>query len=204
MLIAGSDLSRARALFLEAAAQGVPEAKRGMGFMLNSGVGGPKDLAEANAYFQSAMEGGDSYAAYNLAVNVKVGAGAKPDLKKYMDLLRFAAREGLPEACALLGDELSAVDRDVEAFQWYLRAAKSGHAPAMFVVGCWYRGGIGTQVDGVQAIRWFLSMLDRGNADGIHQANDLARYMTADQVREGGRLAGREVEAELLIGSHGQ
>ncbi|MCX4745889.1 sel1 repeat family protein [Kitasatospora sp. NBC_01287] len=190
-------------LFSEAAALGVPEAMRGMGFMLTRGIGGSKDLVQANSYLGKAVEGGDSYAAHNLAVNYKKGDGVEPDRQEYLRLLRIAARAGVPEACALLGDELSAVDQDAEAFQWYLRAAASGHAPAMFVAGCWYRGGVGTSVDGVQAIRWFLSMLDRGNADGIHQAIDLARYMTADQVREAGRLAGREADAELLLRRRG-
>jgi TPR repeat protein len=199
LLITDSDIIRARSLFSEAADLGVPEAKREMGFMLINGIGGPKDPAQANSYLRSAVECGDSYAAYNLAVNYRKGDGVEPDPQEYLRLLRIAAEGGVPEACALLGDELSAADQDSEAFRWYLRAAISGHAPAMFVVGCWYRGGVGTPVNGVQAIRWFLSMLDRGNGDGIHQGLDLARYMTADQVREAGRLAGREADAELLL-----
>jgi hypothetical protein len=62
-----------------------------------------------------------------------------------------------------------------------------------------FRDGIGTIADPIQAVRWFLSPLDRGNGDGIHEAIELASSMTIDQIREAGRLSGYSDEAELLI-----
>jgi hypothetical protein len=59
---------------------------------------------------------------------------------------------------------------------------------------------MGTEPDPVQAVRWFLGMLDRGNGDGVHDAIELAKHgMTDEQIRDAGRLATRPVEAEALI-----
>ncbi|MDX2677064.1 hypothetical protein [Streptomyces soliscabiei] len=46
--------------------------------------------------------------------------------------LRVAAELGIPEACAVLGDQLARKGSDEESLAWYVKAAESGHAPAMF------------------------------------------------------------------------
>ncbi|MFF4738195.1 tetratricopeptide repeat protein [Streptomyces sp. NPDC001262] len=199
LLDTGSDPARAARLFGEAAEAGVVEGKRGIGFMLNSGVAVHRDPVKANQLFLEAANGGDGYAAYNLAVNYYNGHGVGRNAREFMRWLRCASERGIPEACALLGDKLSAQGHDEEALSWYVSAAESGHAPAMYVAGCWYRDGTGVDADPVQAVRWFLTMLDRGNADGIHEAIQLARGMTEAQVREAGRLARREADAVLLM-----
>ncbi|MGW8329912.1 tetratricopeptide repeat protein [Streptomyces sp. NPDC055897] len=199
--IALDHASHAEALqfFRQAAASDVAEAKRGLGYMLTNGIGVQKDAIEANRLFLEAAEAGDGYAAYNLSVNIYNGDGVRRNAREFLRWLRFAAESGIPEACAFLGDRLSSQGHMDEALRFYVRAANSGHAPAMFVSGCRYRDGIGTEADSIQAIRWFLSMLDRDNGDGIHPALELTRTMTVEQVREAGRLAGREEDAEALI-----
>lgn len=201
LLGAQADLSRAQRLFREASDAGIPEGKRGLAFMLMNGVGSPKDPTSANRLFMEAAEAGDGYSAYNLAVNYYNGVGVHRNAREFLRWLQRAANDGIPEACALLGDTLSAQHKDQEALECYVRAASSGHAPAMFVAGGMYRDGVGTEPDRVQAVRWFLTMLDRVNGDGVHEALQLAPSMSADEIREAGRLAGRPEDAELLIRS---
>jgi TPR repeat protein len=102
-------------------------------------------------------------------------------------------------ACAVLGDQCAKKGLDGESLQWHVRAAKSSHVPAMLVEARCYRNGLGTAVDLVQAVRWLLAPLDRGNGDGIHEAIELASSMTIEQIREAGQLSGHSDEAELLI-----
>ncbi|MEU7166295.1 tetratricopeptide repeat protein [Streptomyces morookaense] len=200
LLDTASNPARVVRLFSEAAEAGVAEGKRGLGFMLNSGAAVQQDPVRANRLFLEAANSGDGYAAYNLAVNYYNGHGVGRNAREFMRWLRCASERGIPEACALLGDKLSAQGHDEEALSWYVRAAESGHAPAMYAAGCWYRDGTGVAAEPVQAVRWFLTMLDRGNANGVHEAILLARQMTEEQVREAGRLAGRESDAVLLMG----
>ncbi|MFF7204813.1 hypothetical protein [Streptomyces sp. NPDC008141] len=55
------------------------------------------------------------------------------------------------------------------------------------------------QADSVQAVRWFLGMLDMPSFDGIHEIFSMAPSLTDEQIRRGGRLAGRDDEAEKII-----
>ncbi|MFD7631843.1 hypothetical protein ACFV7Q_38565 [Streptomyces sp. NPDC059851] len=112
-----------------------------------------------------------------------------------------AAGDGLVDAGAVLADRLSGLDRDEEALVWYLWAAERGHVGAMNAAACWYRDGFGTAPDPVQAVRWFFIMLAHGNADGVHEAIQLAKtgVLDEDQIREAGRLAADPGAAEALI-----
>ncbi|MFE9627025.1 tetratricopeptide repeat protein [Streptomyces sp. NPDC006527] len=200
LLDRGEGLGRAADLLEEAAQAGAVEGLRELGFMLNDGIGVPADPVRANDLFRRAAEAGDGYAAFNLAVNFYRGHGTGKNAREFTKWLQVAADLGIPEACAVLGDQFAIKGREEEALRWYVRAAKSSHAPAMLAAALRYRDGVGTAADPVQAVRWFLSMLDRGNGDGIHDAIQLARSMTLDQVREAGRLSGHPDEAESLIG----
>ncbi|WP_329266893.1 tetratricopeptide repeat protein [Streptomyces sp. NBC_01451] len=199
LLERGEQLSRAASLLETAAGGGVVEGMRELGFVLAGGVGTAADPGRANDLYRAAAEAGDGYAAFNLAVNYYRGHGAGKNFREFAKWLQMAGELGIPEACAVLGDQCAKKGLDGESLQWYVRAAKSSHVPAMLVAARRYRDGVGTAVDLVQAVRWLLTPLDRGNGDGIHDAIELASSMTIEQIREAGQLSGHSDEAELLI-----
>jgi TPR repeat protein len=183
-----------------AARAGHPAARRTLGFMYSTGRGVEADAFQAEVLFTAAAKAGDAYAAFNLAGMHITGDVRVRDHDECLRLLRQAVGGGVTEAAAVLGDRLAAVDEDAEALNWYLYAARRGHAGSMFAAGCWYRDGLGTEPDPVQAVRWFLAMLDSGNGDGIHEAIRLVKQgMTDEQIRTAGQLADRTSEAETLI-----
>ncbi|MFI9616822.1 tetratricopeptide repeat protein [Streptomyces sp. NPDC052023] len=173
---------------------GNPAGQRTYGYMLVEGIGVEQDPGAAAEMFHAAAEGGDRYAAFNLAQQTA-------DDGESLRLLKRAAEQGLAEAGAVLADRLSEVDRDEEAMSWYLWAAERGHTGAMYAAGCWYRDGFGVQPDPVQAVRWYFTMFDHGDGNGIHDAIQLAKAgaMTESQIREAGQLAGLPAAAESLI-----
>jgi uncharacterized protein len=183
-----------------AAAAGSAQAKRTLGFMYERGLGVEKDLRRAVDLWRDASEHGDGYAAFNLAGLHAGGVVPLADEDECLHLLTLAAQGGVAEAGALLADRLAAADRDEEALTWILWAAERGFVDAMFAAGCWYRDGIGTPRDVVQAMRWFLTMFDHGSGDGVHEAIQLAKAgMTDQQIREAAHLAGREADGEITI-----
>jgi uncharacterized protein len=183
-----------------AAAAGSAEAQRTLGFMYERGIGVEQDSRHAAELWRQASRRGDGYAAFNLAV--LHGKGELPLIpeEECDHLLVLAAERGVIQAGAVLGNRLASVDRDEEALAWYLWSAERGEPGSMFAAGCWYRDGIGTPRDPVQAMRWYFTMLDYGNGDGIHQALELAKSgVTDEQIREAARLAGRPDDAEATI-----
>ncbi|WP_432021419.1 hypothetical protein [Streptomyces sp. 1222.5] len=91
-----------------AAEAGLPAGQRTYGHILATGLGVEEDLAQL---FRAASEGGDAYAAFNLAQLVD-------DPAESLRLFEIAAREGIVAAGAVLADRLSALDRDEEALGW--------------------------------------------------------------------------------------
>lgn len=199
LLERGEQLPRAASLLQVAAHAAVVEGMREFGFVLAEGIGVAPDPVRANELYRAAAEAGDGYAAFNLAVNFYRGHGTGKNFREFAKWLQVAGDLGIPEACAVLGDQYAKKGLDSESLRWYRRAAESSHVPAMLTIARCYRDGIGTPADPVQAIRWFLTPLDRGNGDGIHDALDLANAMTVEEIREAGRLSGHPGEAELLI-----
>ncbi|GAA4607992.1 hypothetical protein GCM10023107_84340 [Actinoplanes octamycinicus] len=178
-------------LLAVSAAENDPVAQRSYAFLLQEGTGVEKDREQAAALFRAAAEAGDAWAAFNMASVL----GDHPDAVRW---LRAAAENGIGAAYPALGDRLSALDQDEEALSWYVRAAEEGHQGAMRAAADWYRDGYGGPVNLVQALRWYLKLLDLGSGDGIHQAHSIVSRMTVDEIHEAGRLSGRYTEAEAF------
>ena len=190
--VALGELGAALGGLTQRADQGDPIAQRTLGFVLQHGVGTASDRGRAAELYRAAAASGDPWAAYNLGVLAGRSAESIP-------WLRLAAEGGLVPAFPALGDRLSDHDLDEEALQWYVKGAEAGDKGSMFAAACWYRDGFGGPVDLVQALRWYLAMLDIGSGDGIHEAHQIAPAMSDDQIRAAGRLAGRITDAEIFL-----
>ncbi|MFF3403784.1 tetratricopeptide repeat protein [Streptomyces sp. NPDC002659] len=185
--------------FRKAAEAANNEARRSLGYLLIEGAGVEKDVRAAEELFRLGASDGDAVAQYNLAVLLLDEFPQPADLNEVVPLLESAAGAGIEEAATRLGDELEAVGDDGGALRWYEVAADSGHIDAMFAVGSRYRDGVGVDSDNVQAVKWFLRMLELPSFDGIHEILALAPSMADEEIRLGGRLAGRDAEAEKII-----
>lgn len=178
----------------KAADAGLASGQRTYGHMLVMGLGVDKDPEHARELFRAAAESGDTFAKFNLAQLVD-------DPEEALPLLESAARDGIVVAGAHLSDRLCDLDREEEALSWCVWAAERGHAGAMEAAAHRYRDGAGTARDPVQALRWFLAMLARGDGDGVHEAVQMVKAggVSEEQIREAGRLAGDSEAAEALI-----
>lgn len=191
----------ARGWFESAAQRGDAAAKRSLGHLYANGLGVRQNLAKAAALFREAAADGDPFAMFNLASLNDRADGAYTTFDETLRLLEGAAAARIPVAMAKLGDMLARVDRDGESVKWYLNAAELGHVGAMYALGCWARDGVVGPPDNVQAVRWFLRMVQTGDNEGIQHAFKLARVMPATDVREAARLAGRPDLGEALLES---
>ncbi|WP_143175440.1 tetratricopeptide repeat protein [Cryptosporangium aurantiacum] len=185
------DPVRGAELLTTSSAEGDPVATRTLGYLVQHGLGTPADADRAVALYRAAAEAGDALAAYNVGMLHGASPAAVPWLLQ-------AADAGIVPAYAPLGDRLGEQDRDEEALRWFVRGASAGDPGCMFAAACWYRDGFGGPVDRVQALRWYLAMLDAGNGNGIHEAHGLVPHMSVDEIHEAGRLSGRLLEADLF------
>lgn len=182
-----------------AAEAGHPAGLRTYGFMVQKGMGEEASESRAIELYQAAAAKGDGYAAFNLAVLARAAKVKFITHNECIRLLEQAANSGIVPAGARLGDELAAVDRDEEALTWLVWAAERGHDGAMNAASDWFRDGVGTAADNVQAMRWLLPLTAKLNMDAVHKAHQLGELMTDEQIREAGQLSGHAVEAETTV-----
>ncbi|GAA0221257.1 tetratricopeptide repeat protein [Cryptosporangium japonicum] len=181
------DVPGGTALLAGAADDGDPVARRSLGSLVQS-----TDPARAAHLYRLAAEAGDGIAAFNVGLLAEEPAEA-------IRWLRSAAEQGITPAYAHLANRLSALDEDEEALRWYVRGATAGEKGCRFAAACWYRDGFGGPVDLVQALRWYLALLDVGSGDGIHEAHLIVPRMSAEEIHEAGRLSGRRLEADEFV-----
>lgn len=181
-----------------AAAAGHAVGLRTLGFMLVRGRGVEQDRERAVELFRAAAAKGDAYGAFNAALTQGEG-DCRAEREEYLRLLTQAADGGIAQAAAVLGDELAADMRNEEALSWYVRAAENGHAGAADVAADWYRDGVGTEADPVQAMRWLLVLTAQLNVDAVHRAHRLGARMADEAILEAGRLADQPIEAQSMV-----
>lgn len=185
--------------FRMAAEAGNSSGQRGLGHMMANGIGMEQNLSEAVRLFSAAAESGDSIAAFNLGSMYLKGIGIASNEVRAVELLRRAEVAGVPAAAALLADWYADRQEYVEARRLYVNAANGGIPSAMLTLGEWYSSGIGGEVDKIEAVRWLLKLLEIGDGDGIHDAIQIARTMTDDEIYEAASRAGRKADAAALI-----
>ncbi len=191
------DPSAAARWFERTSAAGSAVGKRSLGHLYANGLGVPQDTARAEALLQAAADGGDAYARFNL-VQLRWGQG---DPREAVAHLRAAGEGGVEEAYAPLGDLLAALGDDAGALRAYGEGAARGDTTAMHMTARWLRDGTAGAPDREAALVWFFRMLGEGDADGVHEAIEMAKSMTDEQIRRAGERAGRTAEAEAMIGT---
>jgi TPR repeat protein len=77
---------------------------------------------------------------------------------------------------------------DAEAFAWFLRAGKGGHAEAQTVLGFLHAYGVGTQENIFQAYFWFSLAATQANPAVAASRDKMARSLSAAQRAEVDRL----------------
>ncbi len=92
-------------------------------------------------------------------------------------------------------DQGQGVPQDyAEAVRWYRKAAIQGFASAQSILGSMYGEGLGVTQDYVQAHMWLnlAASHESGDAQKRDSAvrDEIAGYMTVEQVSEAQRLAG--------------
>ncbi|MFJ6166015.1 tetratricopeptide repeat protein [Micromonospora orduensis] len=192
------------AFLSQSSSEGDAVAQRTLAYLLERGQGVAVDKERAVRLYRVAAEGGDGIAAFNLGLHYTSGEVLEVDIPSAVHWLRVAAVAKIADAYPLLGNHLASLDLDEEALKWYLVGAEEGQASCMFVAASWYRDGIGTSVDLVQSLRWFIAMLDVGSGDGVHEAHQLVPRMTPEEVREAARLANRPLDADIFLAQRAQ
>jgi TPR repeat protein len=166
---------------------GDPVAQRTLALLLMKSPDRPVDrilrLLDASA------RAGDGWSAYTLAGIFARGDGVPPDPGLAVQWARLAIASGVTATYALMA---GFAQRPESQLGWYLDGAAAGDAACIEQAAQRYRDGVGTPVDRVQALRWFLVL------DGP-QAEQSAADLPDELVRQAGYMANRVARANAII-----
>ena len=133
------DYRRAADWYESAARQGHVRAQFSLGFLYYHGAGEaegavPRNAAQALRWLTPAGEAGNPMAAYLLSRIYHYGPGVPVDQEAALRWARSAAERGIAggqfEAAVLLGRRRADAAAWVEAYTWFLLAARQGHPAA--------------------------------------------------------------------------
>jgi len=78
---------------------------------------------------------------------------------------------------------------DVQAVDWYGKAAEQGHALAQFNLGGMYGAGRGVKRDALQSFMWLTLSAQAGDVTALSNRRKLKLVMTPQSVQAGLELA---------------
>ena len=160
-------------------------------------AGNPVAAAESLEVVIQRANQGDADAQY--LVGATLFSGKYGDLKDQAQAhaatwFRAAAEQGHAKAQLALGNMyfngFGIPQNYVEAAKWYSKAAEQGDELAQFGVGLIYRDGLGVPKDKALAYMWFniSSVKDRTREKAGTARDEIAKYMTRDQIAEAERM----------------
>jgi TPR repeat protein len=188
----------------KAADQGNAVAQANLATMLFFGKDVPQDYAEAAKWFRKAADQGVSAAQYSLAYAYANGKGVKQDdaeaVRWYRKVLQGASGRPNDQNVVAAQSDLAglyAAGRGVrkdpaEALRLYKLAAASGFAQAQGALVSGYLRNDPVKVDVVEALKWTLVLVARGDTSAAQALDTLRQSATEDQLLRAKAAAQKE------------
>jgi TPR repeat protein len=129
--------------------------------------------ADAARILEPLAKAGDAEALYHLGLLNYAGKGVPENERKAVDLLKSSAEKGNVNAMYQLGNAFTfgnetprlVADADIEAAQWYYKAAKLGNADAQYSLGLLFMAGKGLEKNQKEATYWMQEAAKNGHKD---------------------------------------
>lgn len=165
-------------------------------------VGVPQDLAQAVKWYTVAAEADWEPAWYQLAEHYDQGRGVPQNyvaaVTWYGKLAEFGDMISQNRLGEIYGAGGWGVSQDYAlSAEWFREAADQGYAGAQYRLGLLYEGGLGVNLDYIEAYKWLTLAATVGfpsypedKEAALGARNAVAEQMTPEQTAEGRRLAG--------------
>ena len=158
----------------------------------------PSDRERAFEEYLKAANHGHAEAMFLVATMFRDGNGTSRNPDSCVEYLTRAGNMGHLRSIILLADmydtgKLIKMDESI-AFSWYLKAAILGDAKSQFQVATMYQDGIGTDVNPIEAERWFSAFYHSGMSNFLVWAADSMRYVHVDSNFDSGEMYAKAAE----------
>jgi len=167
--IGSKEWASALPLLQEAARKGSAEAMWHLGNFSGSGLGVPRDQAEAFRWYLKGAEAGNTSAMASVAFAYQKGWGTPKDEAEAVRWYRKAADGGNAVAMNDLGiaylNGWGVAKDTAEAARWIRKGADAGSSIALRNVAYLYHNGLGVTRDDAEAVQWYRKGAAAGDAE---------------------------------------
>lgn len=152
------------------------------------------DYAAAAKSLQPLADRGNPEAQFSLGRMHSWGHGVKKNKVEAIFWFRMAARQGHPEAQAILAERYirgkNGVPQDYAlAAKWYQKAAEQGHIGAQYGLGKLYAEGKGVRRNYVAAHMWFNLAAASGHSAAATNRSLVSQKLKPDEIAKAQKLA---------------
>jgi hypothetical protein len=176
------DYAMARVQLEAVAKTGDAKAMSSLGWLYQSGLGGPRDYARAEEWYAKAANGGNAAAMSNLAWLYQTGLGVPQNYAKARAVFEKAAKAGFGPSMDALGvmyiNGWSVPKSDAMAREWYERAAAAGNTAGMQHLASMLDTGRGGPADPPRAARLLLQSANLGHQWSVTVLNGPLKFLT--------------------------
>lgn len=165
----------------QAAADGDPRAQFEVGAIYTEGTLVPKDLNQAEIWYERSAAQGFAPAQYRLGNLYEHGEGVKKDLEQaklwYQRSAEAGNRMAMHNLASLLASGALGSQQFPAAAEWFAQAAARGMTDSQFNLGMLYARGLGVKQDPVTSYKWFALAAMDGDKDAAKARDDMARSL---------------------------
>jgi tetratricopeptide (TPR) repeat protein len=182
---AAGRLDEAIGLYRKAADAGDARAMVSLGLLLESGEGGPKDIAGAAALYEKAAARGSADGAINLAVALMSGKGLEKNVARSKALLRSASQAGSAIATYDLGvlAQEGVAGKPAEALDLFRQASNLGDPRGYLASAILLDEGLGVPKDPAAAAEELLRGVVRDDGSAINQLTAKSSSWARETIR---------------------
>lgn len=175
-------MKQAREIYERIAKTGDKDGELKLAYMLEHGMGGPVDIANAQHWYNAAAEQGEPIAQYMMGHLYQLGSlDGKPDYELAKKWYSSAQNHYAPASIALGFIQDTVDDNYQNAQTEYERAANAKDPIGEFNLGLIYQNGKGRSVDFEKAITYYKSAAEQGHVQSMTQLADIYLNHLHDQ-----------------------
>ena len=164
--VTGSGVTKNTSIGLEwlrkSASQGYGKSLYYLGEYYRNGIYVSKDEKEAFKYHLAASQHNNAQSLGVLGTMYEEGVGVEKDEKKAYEYYFLSAQHGNIKGQLFLAVHNRNISNAPQAFEWFEKAAKQGHAEAQYNLAMCYLSGYGTTKNKTMAEFWMKKAADSG------------------------------------------
>ena len=170
------DFTKAFKYYEKAAIKNYKDAQNCLGMLYIYGHGVTQNIKKGLYYLELASKQNDKFALFNIGIIYYSGMGVTKNIKIAIKYLKKAAEKNHVQAQVRLGIIYGEYKNYIMSFEYYKCAADNDDSNAQYVLGFYYKNGLGIKKNHTKALEYIIKSYKQDNVQAIHELGILYNY----------------------------